>query len=94
MLFYLTNIFLDIVWGSTFWIIKNTSYGIYYLISNNNVEINDISEDDKAIIKLLDETKSQGNQIALLKESIIELKNIIKDPNNHTNEINKDIHEI
>ena len=39
MLFYVTNFFLDLVWGTGYWIIKKTSSGVYYLLlGENNIQ--------------------------------------------------------
>ncbi len=91
MLFYLTNIFLDVVWGTAFWVIKKTSGGVYYLIwgdgtnkleNDGECEMIILSkeniENDECISKLLEQTKLQGEQIKLLTDSIMSLKEQIK----------------
>ena len=91
MIFYLTNLFLDVVWGTAFWVIKKTSTGVYYLIwgdgttqlqSEGEYEMIILSkeniENDDHINKLLEQTKLQGNQIKLLTDSIMELRKQIK----------------
>jgi hypothetical protein len=91
MLFYLTNLFLDVVWGTAFWVIKKTSGGVYYLIwGNGTTELQNEGEyemiilskenieNDEHINKLLEQTKLQGEQIKLLTDSIMALKEEIK----------------
>lgn len=91
MLFYLTNLFLDVVWGTAFWVIKKTSTGVYYLIwGDGNTELQNEGEyemiilskenieNDECINKLLEQTKLQGEQIKLLTDSIMSLKEQIK----------------
>ena len=91
LIFYLTNLFLDVVWGTTFWVIKKTSGGMYYLIWGNGTgQLRDEGEcemiilskenieNDECISKLLEQTKLQGEQIKLLTDSIMSLKKEIK----------------
>ena len=91
MIFYLTNLFLDVVWGTTFWVIKKTSGGVYYLIwGNGTTELHNEGEyemiilskenieNEECINKLLEQTKLQGEQIKLLTDSIMNLKKVIK----------------
>jgi hypothetical protein len=87
MLFYLTNLFLDVVWGTAFWVIKKTSSGVYYLVwgdgtnkleNDKEYEMIILSKEDieneENIQKLVEQTKMQGEQIKLLTESIKSLK--------------------
>lgn len=94
MIFYLTNLFLDVVWGTAFWVIKKTSTGVYYLIwgdgkselsNEGEYEMIILSkeniENEESINKLLEQTKLQGEQIKLLTDSIMELRKQIKNDN-------------
>ena len=53
MLFYLTNSLLDVVWGSTFWILKKTVGGVYYLAWGDSTQQ---LEDDSEMIIISKET--------------------------------------
>ena len=50
MLFYLTNTVLDIIWGSTFWILKKTTSGVYYLVWGDDTPRLENGEYDAIII--------------------------------------------
>ena len=67
--FYVTNAALDVTAGATWWILKNTTYGIYstiyYLIYGA-----DKSEEE---IKMI-EYKELSDEIKSLKQEIISLK--------------------
>jgi hypothetical protein len=69
--FYITNVALDVTAGATWWIIKNTSYGvystIYYLIYGSD------EQSEKENIKLI-EYQDLSDEIKSLKEEIISLK--------------------
>lgn len=81
MIFYITNIFLDVVMGSVFWIVKNSTTGLYYIVyGNNNIENMDTKEQIK---QLLIENKKQEEQIIHLTNSIDNLSILIK--NNYIN---------
>ena len=78
MLFYLTNTVLDIIWGSTFWILKKTTSGVYYLVWGDDTPRLENGENDAIIItkediendekiqELLTNTTNQAEQIKLL----------------------------
>lgn len=81
MIFNITNIFLDIVMGSVFWIVKNSTTGLYYIVyGSNNIENMDTKEQIK---QLLIENKKQEEQIIHLRKSIDNLSLLIK--NNYIN---------
>lgn len=81
MIFYITNIFLDVVMGSVFWIVKNSTTGLYHIVyGNNNIENMDTKEQIK---QLLIENKKQEEQIIHLTNSIDNLSLLIK--NNYIN---------
>ena len=91
MLFYLTDMFLDVVWGTAFWIVKKTAGGAYYLVWGDGTTLaikdkeyetivlskENIEADDQ-IKELLEKTSKQEEQIAKLTESIKELSDIIR----------------
>lgn len=81
MMFYITNIFLDVVMGSIYWIVKNSTTGLYHIIyKNNNIENMDTTEQIK---QLFIENKKQETQIINLTKSIDNLSLLIK--NNYIN---------
>ena len=84
MLFYLTNLFLDVIWGTAFWVIKKTSSGVYYRVwgdgthkLENDKEYDMIIlskeeiESEEKIQQLVEQTKLQGEQIKLLTEVLL-----------------------
>ena len=91
MIFYLTDVFLDVVYGTGYWIIKKTSSGIYQIIwgrhKNNMIENREyetiiLTKEDviyeDALNKLIEKANNQEKQIKDLNENIKELTNIIK----------------
>jgi len=81
MIFYLTNIALDIVSGTIFWTIKQSTLGIYNLVfvsceKKNNLTIKDINIDDK-IEELIKKNEIQEEKIIELKKSIDYLSKMI-----------------
>ena len=71
MLFYLTNLFLDVVYGSVFWVLKKTSNGIYYLIKGDSDEMIQITREEYETLMLLrDKNNLQEEQIKLLKDKL------------------------
>ena len=81
MFFILTNLALDVTLGGGFWILKNTTYGVYnlylYLMNNKQkYDANDIDESD--IRKLYTE---QQLKIDELNNNIKKLTNIVESKN-------------
>tara|TARA_B100001094_G_C17707765_1_gene565818 strand:+ start:79 stop:342 length:264 start_codon:yes stop_codon:yes gene_type:complete len=81
MIFYLTNIALDIVSGTIFWTIKQSTLGIYNLVfvssgKKNDLTIKDINIDDK-IGELIKKNEIQEEKIIELKKSIDYLSKMI-----------------
>lgn len=83
MIFYLTNIALDIVSGTIFWTIKQTTLGIYNVVFVSNekknkakLTIKDIDIDDK-IDELIKKNEIQEEKIIQLKNSIDYLSKMI-----------------
>ena len=69
MLFYLTNLVLDVVFGSVFWVLKKTTNGIYYLAYGNGEQLIEISKDEYEKLMLLkDKNTLLEEQIELLKD--------------------------
>lgn len=89
MIFYLTNILLDVIWGAGFWIIKKTSSGIYYLLwykNDTSIDIDEYEtiiltkediENDDILKEILEKSLRQEEQIEELSLNIKELKNLI-----------------
>jgi hypothetical protein len=68
VLFALTNITLDITLGVSWWLVKNTLYGTYYLIGNyvfykqpnkNNDEIMELKYEIRELHRKLDRINSK-----------------------------------
>jgi len=101
MLFYLTDMFLDVIWGTGYWVIKKTSKGVYYLIwGNGNINLENHKKEYETIIltkenidyddtlkELVEKTISQEKKIDELHNSIIELKSMIKKSTTTTNQM-------
>lgn len=68
MFFFVTSIFLECLFFSSFWVLKKTKNGLYYLITNNKEITN------KDLLQKYEETKEMN--IKLLK-NVDELKNLI-----------------
>ena len=69
MLFYVTNLVLDVVFGSVFWVLKKTTNGIYYLAYGNSEQLIEISKDEYEKLMLLkDKNTLLEEQIKLLKD--------------------------
>jgi len=69
MLFYLTNLVLDVVFGSVFWVLKKTTNGIYYIAYGNGEQLIEISKDEYEKLMLLkDKNTLLEEQIKLLKD--------------------------
>jgi hypothetical protein len=93
MIFYLTNVTLDIIWGTTWWIVKKTTGGIYYLVYGRSRE-----DPHKKYIRLntieLEKNKdildSVSNEIALQKEEIRRLSDNIIVLTDYIKKIEKD----
>ena len=69
MLFYFTNLVLDVVFGSVFWVLKKTTNGIYYLAYGNGEQLIEISKDEYEKLMLLkDKNTLLEEQIKLLKD--------------------------
>ena len=94
MLFYLTNVFLDVVWGTAFWVVRKTGSGIYYLMWGDGTkqQINekeyeaivlnkDNIKSDEHLRDLLKKTSQQEIQIRELNENIKELTKLVKEKN-------------
>lgn len=81
MSFYITNLVLDIAYGTTYWVLKKTANGIYYLINRNNDKANDkqmVLYQENIINDLYSKIKIQENKINKLKDNLEELKDLIK----------------
>lgn len=88
MLFYLTNMFLDITFYSVLWTISKTTNGVYYLVFDNNsksVTEQDITiENNEKLSKLIKSNYKQQEQLNNLSTKIKELIIIVK----HNNTVN------
>lgn len=80
MIFYLTNATLDIIWGTTWWIVKKTSGGIYYLVYGHSKEDphkKHIRLNTTELEKNRDILDSVSNEIAIQREEIRRLNDSI-----------------
>ena len=84
MFFLITNVILDIGLGTSYWILKQTSYGMYslylYLISNNQklIKYDNNLEEKKSIERLEDLCKQQGKKIEELNSNLENLSELLK----------------
>lgn len=91
-LFMLTNSFLEVLLGATWWSLKKTYNGIYYVIygdesTNNSIEIppEDLEKNKELLNLLLQQTKDQQIEIKKLTENVCFLTDYMK---TNTNLIN------
>ncbi len=88
MIFYITNITLDIIWGATWWVVKKTGNGIYYLVygyskedpNKKYIRLNTIElEKNKDLLdNVTNEMAIQREEIRRLNDNIIVLTDYIK----------------
>ena len=88
MIFYITNVTLDIIWGATWWVIKKTGNGIYYLVygygkedpNKKYIRLNTIElEKNKDLLdNVTNEMAIQREEIRRLNDNIIVLTDYIK----------------
>lgn len=91
-IFYLTNIALDIVLGTTWWVVSNTSTGIYYLMyGNKKGKVSKLKLTDKEVVinrdileKLLDIENTRQIELVKLTDKIEVLTNYIECHKNKT----------
>ena len=85
--FYLTTISLEILFGATWWIVKKTTNGLYYLVygNKNSKELRKLVLTDREIItnkelldKLIESNKNQQIEIKKLNEKIELLSNYLE----------------
>jgi hypothetical protein len=81
MFFFITNVVLDIGLGASYWILKQTSYGMYslylYLISNNRKLIKEcVDEEPKEKLEVL--YKRQQDKIDELNNNIEKLTKLVE----------------
>jgi hypothetical protein len=81
MFFFLTNLALDVTLGGGFWILKNTTYGVYnlysYLMHNNQKLIKyDVDKIDESDMRKL--YTDQQLKIDELNNNIKKLTNIVE----------------
>jgi len=74
MLFFLSYYILEVLFGTTYWILRKTTKGIYYLVSGgdkNDIVI--VKKEKNAFFEVLKEMKYQNNKIRELHKKIDEL---------------------
>jgi hypothetical protein len=83
--FFLTNSVLDVVWGATWWTMKKTYNGLYYVIYGDpdeptTIEISpeDVTQNKELLDKLLEKTAQQESEIKKLTDNIEILTNYMK----------------
>ena len=89
--FYLTNIALDVVFGATWWVVRKTTGGLYYLMyGDSNGNNGKIKLSDKEIIvnkeileKLLDRENTRQIELKKLTDKIEVLTNYIESRKNY-----------
>ena len=84
MFFFLTNLALDITLGGGFWVLKNTTYGVYnlylYLMYNNQKLIKyDVDKIDESDMRKL--YTDQQLKIDELNNNIKKLTKIVENKN-------------
>lgn len=84
MFFFLTNLALDVTLGGGFWILKNTTYGVYnlysYLMHNNKKLIKyDVDKIDESDMRKL--YTDQQLKIDELNNNIKKLTKIVENKN-------------
>jgi len=84
MFFFLTNLALDITLGGGFWVLKNTTYGVYnlylYLMYNNQKLIKyDVDKIDESDMRKL--YTDQQLKIEELNNNIKKLTKIVENKN-------------
>ena len=70
MFFFLTNLALDVTLGGGFWVLKNTTYGVYYLYSylmHNNQKLIKYDKIDELDIDKLDIDKLDIDKLDIKK---------------------------
>jgi hypothetical protein len=85
-IFYLTNIALDIVFGTTCWVVTKTTKGIYYLVYGNNdgqnkrikLTDNEVMINKSLLEKLLDRDNTRQIELKKLTNKIEILTNYIE----------------
>lgn len=80
MLFYFTNVVLDVTWGATWWVGTKTASGLYNL-SSYLIYGSEITEDQMKEIVVIDDCEKEQekynelmNEIRNLRSEIRELK--------------------
>ena len=84
MFFFLTNLALDVTLGGGFWVLKNTTYGVYYLYSylmHNNQKLikYDVDKIDESDMRKL--YTDQQLKIDELNNNIKKLTKIVENKN-------------
>uniref|UniRef100_A0A6C0EI92 Uncharacterized protein n=1 Tax=viral metagenome TaxID=1070528 RepID=A0A6C0EI92_9ZZZZ len=80
MIFFLTNTVLDIGLGASFWILKQTSYGLYsaYRYLTNNSETRYITNNSESNDTLVILYKEQQDKIEELNNNIDRLTKLVE----------------
>ena len=69
--FYLTNVTLDILWGVTWWVLKKTRKGVYYVLYSDEKKHLYIKHTQKKLLEdLKQQNEKQSEQIAILTNKI------------------------
>uniref|UniRef100_A0A6C0JEN8 Uncharacterized protein n=1 Tax=viral metagenome TaxID=1070528 RepID=A0A6C0JEN8_9ZZZZ len=79
VLFYLTNLTLDVITGAAWWTATKTYNGAYYLLYGSSENNKDTIEVNKETIeKLVKENENYQEQIKNLSDNVNTLSNYIK----------------
>lgn len=83
ILYFITQIAFDIVYGGTWWIMKKTTNGVYYVLSNaiyTPSPVNTIKESalrEELVEMLLKKNATQCTEIKLLADKIVVIEDFI-----------------
>ena len=78
MLFYFTNIVLDVTWGATWWVGTKTASGLYNL-SNYLIYGSEVTEDQMKEIIVIDDCEKEQEKYNELMSEIRNLRDEIKE---------------
>tara|TARA_B110000211_G_C14088323_1_gene557741 strand:- start:3209 stop:3517 length:309 start_codon:yes stop_codon:yes gene_type:complete len=92
ILYFITQIALDIVYGGTWWAMKKTTDGVYYVLSNvisirspvNTLKDSTLREE--LVEMLLNKNAIQRTEIRLLADKIVVIEDFIARQKERTND--------
>lgn len=84
MLFYLSQYALDIMFGVSWWVVKKTTDGVYYLLYDNSITKKEMDESYQPILITKEDFDTDNRLEAILEElkhsrkDIEEMKKVIR----------------